>query len=72
MFARQTCIILPALCRLTRWHVDFLWLQGYETLTSLKILDLSNNRIAALPSLACLMQLQACRCSPFISVFFLI
>jgi len=32
--------------------------QGFETLTSLKILDMSNNRLAALPSLAALSQLQ--------------
>lgn len=35
-----------------------LWLQGFETLTSLKILDVANNRIAALPPLTALSQLQ--------------
>ena len=32
--------------------------QGYETLTQLQVLDISNNRITSLPSLQCLTRLQ--------------
>ena len=32
--------------------------QGFETLTDLRVLDVSNNRLAAMPSLAMMPQLQ--------------
>lgn len=35
-------------------------LQGFETLTQLRVLDVSNNRITSVPCLRCLTQLQAC------------
>ena len=38
----------------TTWPV----LQGLETLTQLRVLDVSNNRIPTVPDLSCLTQLQ--------------
>ena len=39
-------------------HQEASCLQGFETLTALNILDVSNNRITALPSLLALTELQ--------------